>query len=107
VSTVVVNVGLADFVEAVAAGDCTVIDVREHAEYLSGHVPGALFIPLHVIPLRESEIASGSHTFVICESGARASQAATFLDRKGIEVRNVEGGMVAWRAAGLAMVRGE
>ena len=101
------NVSLNDFVEAVAAGGCSVVDVRERAEYISGHVPGAEHIPLHIVPLRVSDIPSGERSFVICESGARAWQAATFLESRGVSVRNVEGGMAAWRSAALAFVRGE
>lgn len=101
------TVTLPEFVDAVVAGGASIVDVRERSEFVSGHVPGAVHIPLHLVPLRESEIRSGATTFVICETGARAYQAASYLERRGIAVRNVEGGMVAWRAAGLAFVRGE
>ena len=34
----------------------SVIDVREHDEYVSGHIPGAVHIPLSTIPVRQNEI---------------------------------------------------
>ena len=104
---VVENVPLDEFVDAVVVGNCTVVDVRDRTEFTSGHVPGAVHIPLHVIPLRYSEFSSARELYVICETGARAFQAAQFLAMKGIDASNVEGGMVAWRGAGLAVVKGE
>jgi rhodanese-related sulfurtransferase len=104
---VVEDVPLDEFVDAVVVGNCTVVDVRDPAEFTSGHVPGALHVPLHVVPLRYPEFASAGELFLICETGARAFQAAQFLAMKGIEASNVEGGMVAWRSAGLAVVKGE
>ena len=56
---------------AVRRGD-TVIDVRTIEEYTAGHVPGAVFMPLHVVPLRLSEFSRRSPVYVVCESGARA-----------------------------------
>jgi rhodanese-related sulfurtransferase len=37
-------------------GSFTILDVREPVEYESGHIPGALFIPLSQLPERISEI---------------------------------------------------
>lgn len=83
-----------------------VIDVRERAEFIAGHVPGAEWIPLSLVPLRMDEFR-GPNTWVICQSGGRSAQAATFLAQRGIEVINVNGGLNAWRLAGLAVVAGE
>ncbi len=85
---------------AVRRGD-TVIDVRTIEEFTAGHVPGAVFMPLHVVPLRLSEFSRRSPVYVVCESGARASQACQYLDQHGYQAINLHGGMSAWRAAGL------
>lgn len=85
---------------AVRRGD-TVIDVRTIEEYTAGHVPGALFMPLHVVPLRLSEFSRRSPVYVVCESGARASQACQYLDQHGYQAVNLHDGMSAWRSAGL------
>jgi rhodanese-related sulfurtransferase len=100
------DVTLADFVDAVVVGHCTVVDVRDRVEFTGGHVPRAVHVPLHVVPLRYTEFPADRELYVICETGARAFQAAQFLDGKGITASNVEGGMVAWRASGLAVVKG-
>jgi rhodanese-related sulfurtransferase len=104
---VVENIALDDFVDAVVVGNCTVVDVRDRAEFTSGHVPRSVHVPLHVVPLRYTEFSSAPELYLICETGARAFQAAQFLATKGVDATNVEGGMVAWRAAGLAVVKGE
>ena len=85
---------------AVRRGD-TVIDVRTIEEFTAGHVPGAVFMPLHVVPLRLSEFSRRSPVYVVCESGARASQACQYLDQHGYQAVNLHGGMSAWRSAGL------
>jgi rhodanese-related sulfurtransferase len=41
----------------------------------------------------------------ICRSGARSASAAEFLRRQGVDAVNLEGGMQAWAAFGLDVVR--
>ncbi len=68
----------------------TVIDVREPFEFASGHVPGALNIPLGQIPYRVHEFKEMSQPLVMyCRSGGRSGQATAFLRSQGItEVYN-------------------
>ena len=90
---------------SIARGD-TVIDVRTAGEYASGHIPGALFIPLFAIPLRLSELDRHQPVFVVCESDARAFQASQYLNERGYTVRNLEGGMSSWRSHGMTIRTG-
>ena len=78
-----------------------VLDVRNPDEFARGHVDGALFMPLHIVPLRSSELDRAETYFVVCESGARSAQACGYLAAQGFDVRSVQGGMSAWRSAGL------
>ncbi len=82
-----------------------VIDVREPHEYAAGHVPGAISMPMASVPVRLQDLPRGD-VYVICESGARSWQVATFLAQRGIEVTNVDGGTGAWRASGLPLDQG-
>jgi len=43
---------------------------------------------------------------VVCESGARSAQACAYLGQQGYDVRSVQGGMTAWRSAGLPVETG-
>jgi len=55
------------------------LDVRNADEYAAGHVDGAVFMPLHVVPLRTSELSRTDTYFVICAAGARSAQATAYL----------------------------
>jgi rhodanese-related sulfurtransferase len=78
-----------------------VIDVREPYEYASGHVPGALSIPMHLVPLRLDEIPTDRDVYVVCAGGNRSWQVCHYLGQRGIEVTNVTGGTQAWALSGL------
>jgi rhodanese-related sulfurtransferase len=79
----------------------TILDVRNADEFRTGHVDGAILMPLHIVPLRSGELSRSDTYYVICQSGARSAQATAYLAAQGYDVRSVEGGMGAWQAAGL------
>ena len=86
---------------ATAAGDVTVLDVRQPAEWAEGHIPGATFVTGAELPERLSEVPAGP-VAVVCGSGFRSSVAASLLQAQGrTDVSSVLGGMSAWAAAGL------
>lgn len=79
-----------------------VVDVRTPGEYSSGHIGGALHIPVGDIPLRADELPDSTPIAVICEGGFRSSLAASLLARAGARhVLNVTGGMAAYRTLEL------
>ncbi len=94
------SAGIMDLQAAILRGE-QVVDVRERYEFDDGHVPGAVHIPLSIIPLRMDELMKEEPVWVICESGNRSFQAADYLTRHGYPAINVEGGTSAWRASGL------
>lgn len=96
---------VADLHTRVSRGGAAVVDVREPYEYAAGHVPGAINIPMATVPIRTQDLPRGD-VYVICESGARSWQVASFLAQRGIPVTNVEGGTGAWRFAGLPLEQG-
>jgi rhodanese-related sulfurtransferase len=90
-----------DLKTALDEGRATLIDVREFFEFQAGHVPGAMHMPMHTIPVRMDEIPSSGEVYVICESGSRSWQVAAFLQQRGVRAINVHGGMGSWRMAGF------
>lgn len=84
----------------------TVVDVREAQEWVAGHVPGALWIPLPELAARASEIPSGA-VALVCASGFRSATGASILEAAGRgELANVWGGTMAWMQLGLPVNRG-
>ncbi len=86
----------------------TVLDVREPDEYAAGHVEGALLMPLArtVEMALAADLPKDEPVYVFCRSGNRSLQAAQALVAAGYEdVRNVDGGIIAWTGAGLPVVR--
>ena len=66
------------------------VDVRNPNEYAAGAAPGAVNLPLHVLPLRHQELDISKPVVVYCVSGARSSQAQRYLQSMGYaNVKNV------------------
>ncbi|WP_405877110.1 rhodanese-like domain-containing protein [Streptomyces sp. NBC_01136] len=83
--------------------ELTVIDVRTPGEYASGHLPGALNIPLDHLRRALPEIrqaAENGDVLVVCASGARSENACKLLAERGIPTATLAGGTGAWAAEG-------
>ena len=80
------------------------LDVRELAEWIAGHAPQAIHIPLGELAERTGELPRSQTVVCICRSGARSMRAAELLDEIGLATHNLSGGMRAWSDAGLAVV---
>ncbi len=91
---------------AAHADGATVIDVREPGEYVAGHVPGAVLMPMGQLPSRTHELDQTRPVYVICATGNRSGAMAAYLGRAGFDARNVAGGTSAWVAAGRPVVTG-
>jgi len=83
------------------------IDVRETDEYISGHVPGAISIPLSTVQNTVEPFLAQKPTYVICLGGGRSYRACEFAEQSGAECINVAGGTGAWIQSGFDVVLGE
>ncbi len=81
-----------------------VLDVRDDYEWVAGHIPGALHIPMNDIPMRLNELDPDVEYRVICLRGGRSSQVVAWLNAQGYEAVNVRGSMTAWSVAGRPLV---
>ncbi len=79
------------------------LDVREDDEWVAGHPPEAIHIPLGQLGARTGELPVDQEIYVICRSGGRSGRAAQALGGAGWRAVNVAGGMQAWAAAGRPM----
>src|SRR2546422_3175989 len=86
--------------------DVAVIDVREHSEWLDGHIEGAQHLPMLEAQARKAEVPADRPKAVLCAGGLRSSTAISALNRHGSQRGyNVTGGMTAWRRSGYPVVR--
>jgi adenylyltransferase/sulfurtransferase len=75
------------------------VDVRERKEFETGHLAGAVNIPVAELASRIKEIRPGTQPVFICRSGSRSQTACAIALRGGVaEVTNLDGGMLAWAA---------
>jgi rhodanese-related sulfurtransferase len=85
--------------------DAYLLDVREPDEWEAGHAPGAHHLPMMEVPARLAEIPTDQEVVVVCRSGGRSGQVVSYLMGNGWDnVRNLDGGMQVWAAAGRDVV---
>lgn len=89
-------------------GKTTIVDVRSNEEFAAGHLRDAKHIPLADLGTRIGELDKSKNRTVImvCQTGARSDKAARQLQAAGFEdVHSLEGGLAAWKAAGLPLTK--
>jgi rhodanese-related sulfurtransferase len=80
------------------------IDVRSASEFATGHIPGAIPMPLEQVESRVDDLDANLPIILICKSGQRARMAAALLEPCRPQVKVLEGGTDAWRSAGYPIV---
>jgi rhodanese-related sulfurtransferase len=84
-----------------------IVDVREPREYESLRAPGAVSVPLAEFVARHADLPRDRQLLLVCRSGSRSLRATMFLMQQGFSnVANVDGGMIAWKNAGLPVLSG-
>jgi rhodanese-related sulfurtransferase/predicted transcriptional regulator len=84
-------------------GDVVVLDVRPDAEYASGHIRGAVSIPIAELKTRLNEIPKGADVVAYCRGPycVYADEAVRLLTRKGVAAARLEDGYPEWAGARL------
>ena len=90
-------------------GAVTVLDVRPAEEYRSGHIPGALSIPLKELERRLSDLPRERDIVAYCRGPycVLAVEAVELLRARGFRAFRLEQGVQDWRAQGLPVFTGE
>ncbi len=84
------------------------LDVREPDEYRRGHIPGARSLPLRLLSAEGPRLPRDRPVLLACRSGRRTARALYMLEEIGLtDVHGLRGGLLAWRAAALAITRGD
>jgi rhodanese-related sulfurtransferase len=89
----------AQFGEDTTFSEHFLIDVRTAEEFASGHIAGAVNIPVDEIGTRLAEIPKDRTVVVYCRSGNRSATAARELASSDYAVYDL-GGIITWTAAG-------
>ncbi|MFF7442890.1 rhodanese-like domain-containing protein [Streptomyces sp. NPDC008122] len=85
------------------------LDVRTPGEFRTAHIPGSYNVPLDTLREHRAELLNhlDEDVVLVCRSGQRAGQAEKALAEAGLpNLRVLEGGIVAWEAAGAPVNRG-
>ncbi|MEV7977875.1 metalloregulator ArsR/SmtB family transcription factor [Streptomyces sp. NPDC086519] len=92
----------------VEAGNVVVLDVRPVEEYLAGHIPGAVCIPVAELADRVGELPGETEVVVYCrgEYCALAYDAVRLLTDRGRRAIRLNDGMLEWRLADLPVHAG-
>lgn len=97
------NIDVARALELLADGGL-LLDVRDDGEWDAGHAAAARHIALSSVPDFVDNLPRDRVIVVVCRAGSRSLRAGNFLLEQGFDAVSLEGGMIAWHDAGVAMV---
>lgn len=86
-----------------AEGSAVLVDVRSAEEFRAEHVALAVSVPLDSLPAALPALA-GRRVVFQCQRGTRGASACALAGAREGESCNLEGGIEAWKAAGLPVV---
>ena len=82
-----------------------ILDIRSEAELMQGVLPQSQHLPMHLIPLRISELPKDKDVILYCHSGARSYHACAYLAQQGYDnVINLRGGILGWARSGYQLI---
>lgn len=84
-----------------AGRGAVLLDVRQHAEWTAGRIAGAAHLELGDVIAGKTPEAT--EVIAYCGHGERSATAASLLERRGLRVANLRGGLSAWRRAALPL----
>ena len=100
------EVGPAEAVTLINRRDAVVLDVRDAAEYKSGHITNARNVPEAELDARSKELdkVKAKPIIVSCGRGNRSAVIAAKLRKLGFaEVVSLRGGLAAWQQANMPL----
>ena len=91
------------------SGEALVIDVRPPEEYEAGHIPGAINVPLEMLPRRLAEFPSRKEVVAYCRGPycMLAVEAVKRLRSRGYRARRLEDGFPEWKSEGRPVAVGK
>ena len=92
-----------DLLTRVRNGEVTVLDVRPREEFASGHLPGAINIPLSELEARLGEFSPDQIVVAYCRGPycVLSYDAVARLREHGVRAQRLQDGYPEWKIAGL------
>lgn len=101
------NLSPTDAVTLINRSNAFVLDVRDDAEFASGHIADAMHIPVGDLATRLGELKKYQNKTILvnCQRGMRSAKACDILRKAEFtQVHNLQGGLNAWVEAKLPVV---
>jgi rhodanese-related sulfurtransferase/biotin operon repressor len=97
-----------ELLRRLARGDVVILDVRPGAEFVAGHLPGAIHIPLEELAERIGELPRDHEVVAYCRGQycVMAHDAVRLLSAEGLDARRAADGVLEWRLAGVPIEAG-
>ncbi|MCG7882075.1 MAG: sulfurtransferase [Candidatus Thiodiazotropha taylori] len=84
--------------------DFLLLDIRSAGEIAQGILPDAEHLPMHLIPLKISDLPKDKAIILYCHSGARSYHACAYLAQQGFQnAINLRGGILGWARSGFQL----
>jgi len=102
------SVSAQELVSLVNGENAVVVDVRDKAEFDSGHIVDAINIPFASLESRADELEKYKEQplVITCKMGQHSGSAGTLLKKKGFNnVSRLKGGIAEWRGQSLPVVK--
>lgn len=78
--------------------DAFIIDVREDEEvFETGTIKGAVHIPMMTVPNNLNKIPKDREIYILCRSGRRSYEVASYLSELGYDAINLKGGIIKYK----------
>jgi rhodanese-related sulfurtransferase/DNA-binding transcriptional ArsR family regulator len=102
-------VGDDELLRRVRAGEVTLIDVRPREEYVAGHLPGAISLPMHELAKLARDLPADRDVVAYCRGPycVMGFEAIDLLRRHGFRAHRLELGVPDWRARGWPVETGD
>ena len=79
------------------------VDVRTEVEFEAGRIPGARRVPLSNVQQEADGLDKDKPLVIYCRAGNRSGPTAEAFANSGWDAHSIDGGLVAWQAAGLEL----
>ncbi|SDE15098.1 Rhodanese-related sulfurtransferase [Paenibacillus sp. UNCCL117] len=92
-------IALEELLERMEKGEVLLLDVRPEEEYLAGHIPGAISVPIEELEEHLASLPADKEIVAYCRGPycLMSAQAVEILKSKGIKASRLEEGVHEWK----------